>query len=261
MKACLLVLLVACTTQNEWEPDFENTRKHAGPARANIGGEEYSFEYNFQDRLVKAGHIVGTEHGPEFEGAEYSYDPAGELLSIVHRSPGQIVGTSYGLLELNADPIEYQVGTGGGFSALAKYDPATFAFLPMVGEDVASPGAELGLISGPDAAGTANATLYTWTSEGSVRTSTSSTGEVATYTFDARDRLIKIEDHKGDFGAARTRTFEYDNEDRLVGRTLLDRAPTALVTEYFYDRGGNVVQSKWTSGVHELIGVYLYDEW
>jgi hypothetical protein len=261
MKVCaLLVLASACTSPDPWQPDFDNDHVYPGPSRALVQGIEYQFAYDELDRLVSAGFYVRPEHSVStLEGAEWSYDASGNAASVLQIWPPQITGTAYSSWKLDAEPVErtFAVHSPGAGQTWSTYDPALFAFLPMVGIGFAEPKAELGILSlRKPLEPSLDPVLYTWTIQRNVRTSLSTLGDSATYTLDGRGRLVSIDEDTGTNGSIdRTRTYEYTGD--LLVRTT-DSKGDGTFEEHAYDRGGNLVQ---TSGPDGPTAVYIYDGW
>jgi hypothetical protein len=238
-------------------PDFEESRSLPGPCRAGLSDEPspMTFDYDAAGRVTRAGRMyLLSDEGPAeaFMGAEWSYDVAGAPSEIrVFIQDSLVPGAPY------TWTFDDQEVRKSGRGTLARYDREAFAFLPLVGRALASPGAELGLFQeSAMGAGGSSDISYTWEVMGSRRirrqVPDGSGGplEIRTYELDERGRILSIAiDREPDGVPESTTTFAFDG-DRLIGHDDMT---------WTYDLGGNVVEGRSADGSYRE--VYAYDCW
>ena len=129
------------------------------------------------------------------------------------------------------------------------FDAASFAFLPMVGSEQASPGAEFGLLS-------ADQEMFRWVVRSPTRLDLYDTtnpvyGALDEFTLDADGRLLNWLSANG----TDSQTISYSYEQ---GRLAHETDFSGSTHTYSYDRGGNIVEHVTDTGYRE---VYSYACW
>jgi len=174
----------------------------------------YSYDANQRLAVVSCYYTIGDE-----ARADWTWTTQGDVSSIDARSCAASEHWTF-----DAQQVTVTGAQLGGPPHPALYDRATFAFLPLIGDDVVAPIAELGLVS-------AGSETFTWSMQPGQWVRTSSLGTTATFTFDAAGHLTSAASELA------TQTFTYDG-DQLVHRTWNG----VVDDDLRYDAGGNIAE-------------------
>ncbi len=211
-------------------------------------GRTVSFEYDAQGNVVVQTTGVGGP-GPGSLGPEvtrYEYDAEGNLRKVIDAEGGE---SSF---DYDAVYNETRATDANGNAISTAYDALNRAILST------------------DALG--GTTAFTYDAVGNTLSQTDPLGRVSSYSYDARNQLLTVIDPAGVethyvndvFNAvsitqaartalARTRTFKYDGNDKLVEET----DPLGGVTTYAYDENNNLVEK--VDPLNHRTG-YAYDD-
>jgi YD repeat-containing protein len=251
MRALVLLVVVGCGNGNCVDgvcPDVDHATHEIGPCQSAFSAPGFAEHCTYRYGAVGVTdvdcpwHETGedAEHGSDT--VRWTYDAAGQPLSIdsEHEDFDDGVGSHGEIWSFANAPIEVRASVPFGPSTVSRtYDPALFAFLPLVGSTVLAPRAELGLL-------TDGATTFTWTMSGTTWTRARSTGGADTFELDDRGRILT----SSIAGTVTTYTFD---GDLLLSRTTGDVADT-----FEYDRGGNLAVWTATENTRNVAEVYSY---
>jgi len=200
----------------------------AGPAPGNAGITT-NLEYDAASRLTRLVNR-SPDGGATFNDFKYVYDKAGYLLSaqdatgattFTYDAQGQVTGAS-----------------GPGLNETYSYDET--------GNRLGKSGVTYTYNAGNQLVSSSDGTAYTYDKNGNLRTRTKS-GQTTTYTWDAEDRLVRI-----DFPDSAYAAYTYDT----LGHRLSKRDRTGVTTYYVYE-GLDLVQEVNAAGT--VIAGYVYD--
>jgi YD repeat-containing protein len=222
--------------------DHSETRALPGPCAISTSSylKRCDITYNPANRPAAASCTVfgGFEDETYHADATWTYDAAGEPATYEYRK-----GVMESYTRWTWDPTRVRVERlyMNEPPVLERlYDRALFAYDPEPTNVHVYPEAMLGLLVKVDGGMTTN---YTWTREGN-RLIQKSPAASSVFDLDDRGRLISINNGYT--------TYVYDG-DRLESTNV-----NGQLTEYTYDAGGNVAESKGTYG-HQV--TYSYQCW
>ncbi|HQR13295.1 MAG TPA: RHS repeat-associated core domain-containing protein [Nitrospira sp.] len=197
-------------------------------------GIQTTYSYDPASQVTNILHQL-TATGSQINKADYLYNPVGNRTSLTDRRGGQSFG--YDTLDRLTSASHPLLGTPQAFAYDAVGNRTT-------GGSVVNAGNQL----------TADAThSYQYDDNGNLtRKTLLSTGNYTQYTYDAENRLTKVEDFvAGNPTAAFTSTYRYDG----LGRRI-EKVANGQTKRYVYDGedilleydGSNVLQARYTHG-------------
>jgi RHS repeat-associated protein len=197
-------------------------------------GTSTTYSYDPASQVTQILHQLGAT-GPTINQAAYTYNGVGNRTSLTDRRGSQAFG--YDNLDRLTSASHPLLGT-----------PQAFAYDPVGNRTTA------GSITNAGNQLTADAThSYQYDDNGNLtRKTLLTTGNYTQYTYDAENRLTKVEDFAvGNPTAAFTSTYRYDG----LGRRI-EKAANGQTKRYIYDGedilleydGSNVLQARYTHG-------------
>ena len=256
--ALAMVTQSACTSPcaDGLCPRLDQSRHYPGPCESAFeqtaeNGQTFGSHctYGYDGGRITSGEChLWNEYGdsPSHATTTWSYDADGHPVSIESsfRSEGSLIRATR--WQLDADPITVFEGTTTPSEETMAFDRATFAFMPIVGSDVLSPRAELGILH--DAEET-----FSWSGNGTTLTRTSSAGRTTTLELDSRGRIVLSRDQQPSREILETWNFDGDLLRETTSLTTNADGTSRRTTRYLYDRGLNIASADGE--------VYAYDCW
>ena len=204
-----------------------------------------TFEYDALQRLTEITHFNGS--GNVLADYEYNYNAASFLNSETYK--GQTTNYNY-------DKV----------NQLTNADKSVLADENYTYDDNGNPTGN-GFVIGANNQILSNGEFnYSYDNEGNLTSKTNiATGDIATYTYDFRNRLVKVLDTDTNGNTTQTVEFEYDAFDRRISKTVDGE------TKYFINDGDDIwtelnqageIVNRYLQGanVDELIARYNSDE-
>ena len=201
-------------------------------------GTQTTYTYGAGSQLSAVSHQL-TALSQQINKAEYLYNPVGNRTSLTDRRGSQSFG--YDTLDRLTSASHPLLATPQAFA----YDPVGNR---TTGGSVVNAGNQLMADSH---------FAYQYDDNGNLtRKTLLATGNYTQYTYDAENRLTKVEDFvAGASTPAATSTYRYDGLGRRIQKTLSTQT-SALSTSYVYDGedilleydGANVLQARYTHG-------------